>query len=92
VLAERPWPSDGPGGPCAVPGRGAVGHGVSYPLYQERTVSSTGDKIKGKANEIAGTVTGDRKRETKGKAQKAKGDITGKAKEKKAELEENEQE
>jgi uncharacterized protein YjbJ (UPF0337 family) len=53
-------------------------------------MSSTGDKVKGKANEVLGAATGDRKRETKGKAQKAKGDITGKAKKKKAELENDE--
>jgi uncharacterized protein YjbJ (UPF0337 family) len=53
-------------------------------------MSSTGDKIKGKANEVIGAATGDRKRETKGKGQKAKGDIKGKAEKKKAELESDE--
>jgi uncharacterized protein YjbJ (UPF0337 family) len=51
--------------------------------------SGTGDKIKGKANEIAGTVTGDRKREMKGKGQQAKGSFTDKVEEKDRELKEN---
>lgn len=50
----------------------------------------TGDKIKGKANEIAGAVTGDRKREMKGKGQRAKGGISDKLEEKNQELKENE--
>jgi uncharacterized protein YjbJ (UPF0337 family) len=52
--------------------------------------SGTGDKIKGKANEVAGAVTGNRKREMKGKAQEAKGGITDKLEEKNRELEEDE--
>jgi len=35
------------------------------------------DKIKGKAKEIEGRVTGDRIRTAEGKAQKAKGDAEG---------------
>jgi uncharacterized protein YjbJ (UPF0337 family) len=46
----------------------------------------TGDKIKGKANEIAGAVKGDRKQEFKGKAQEAKGGVTDKFDEKNREL------
>ena len=50
----------------------------------------TGDKIKGKANEIAGAVTGNRKREAKGKAQEVKGGVSDKLGEKNRELEEDE--
>lgn len=37
-------------------------------------MSGTDDKIKGKANEVAGKVTGDKTQELKGKAQQVKGD------------------
>jgi uncharacterized protein YjbJ (UPF0337 family) len=37
--------------------------------------SGAGDKIKGKANELAGKVTGGKKRQVKGKAQQAKGGV-----------------
>ena len=50
----------------------------------------TGDKIKGKANEIAGAVTNDRKREMKGKGQQAKGGVSDKLEEKSEEMKENE--
>ncbi len=50
----------------------------------------TGDKIKGKANEIAGAVTGDRKREMKGKGQTAKGNVGDKLDEKSRELQDDE--
>ena len=39
------------------------------------------DKIKGKAEELKGEVTGDRSEKTKGKARQAWGDLEGKAKE-----------
>jgi uncharacterized protein YjbJ (UPF0337 family) len=48
--------------------------------------SGTGDRIKGKAKEVAGTVTGDRKKETKGKMQQTKGKVTDKAEQKDREL------
>jgi uncharacterized protein YjbJ (UPF0337 family) len=37
--------------------------------------SGTGDKVKGKANELTGKVTGDKKQQMKGKAQQAKGGV-----------------
>jgi uncharacterized protein YjbJ (UPF0337 family) len=36
-------------------------------------MAGTGDKLKGKANEAAGKVTGDKKQELKGKLQQTKG-------------------
>lgn len=51
--------------------------------------SGTGDRIKGKAKEVAGTVTGDRKQETKGKMQQTKGKVTDKAEQKNRELKDN---
>jgi uncharacterized protein YjbJ (UPF0337 family) len=51
----------------------------------------TGDKIKGKVNEVAGAVTGNRKREFKGKAQGVKGGVSDKFDEKSRELEEDEE-
>jgi uncharacterized protein YjbJ (UPF0337 family) len=36
-------------------------------------MGSTGDKIKGKANEMIGKATGDKPKEVKGKGQQAKG-------------------
>jgi uncharacterized protein YjbJ (UPF0337 family) len=38
-------------------------------------MGGTGDKIKGKANEVTGKATGDKSREVKGKGQQAKGDV-----------------
>ncbi|MFA9445755.1 CsbD family protein [Egicoccus sp. AB-alg6-2] len=37
-------------------------------------MGSTGDKVKGKANELAGKATGDKTQEVKGKGQQTKGD------------------
>lgn len=42
-------------------------------MEKEHT-SGTMDKIKGKANEIAGAVTGDTSRELKGKGQQVRGE------------------
>jgi uncharacterized protein YjbJ (UPF0337 family) len=67
---------------------------VSADVRHERSTtmgSGTSDKIKGKANEIVGTVTGNRKREAKGKAQEVKGGITDKLEEKNRELEEEDE-
>lgn len=38
-------------------------------------MGGAGDKIKGKANEMAGKVTGSRSKQVKGKAQQAKGGV-----------------
>jgi uncharacterized protein YjbJ (UPF0337 family) len=38
-------------------------------------MSGLGDKVEGKAKEVKGAVTGDKKTEIKGKAQGAKGDV-----------------
>lgn len=38
-------------------------------------MGSTGDKAKGKGNELLGKATGDKSREVKGKAQQTKGDV-----------------
>jgi uncharacterized protein YjbJ (UPF0337 family) len=38
-------------------------------------MGASGDKIKGKANELAGKVTGNRTKQMKGKAQQAKGGL-----------------
>jgi uncharacterized protein YjbJ (UPF0337 family) len=42
-------------------------------------MGSTKDKAKGKANELAGKVTGNKTREAKGKAQRQKGRIKDEA-------------
>jgi uncharacterized protein YjbJ (UPF0337 family) len=49
---------------------------------------STGDKIKGKANEVAGKVTGKRSKQAKGKGQQAKGGVKDKVAQKDRELRE----
>lgn len=41
-------------------------------------MGSIGDKIKGKAKEVEGRVTGDKVRETQGTVQKTKGNVEGK--------------
>lgn len=51
----------------------------------------TSDKIKGKANEIAGAVTGNRKQEAKGKGQELKGGLSDKMDERNRELEEEDE-
>lgn len=38
-------------------------------------MAGTGDKAKGKANEVVGKVTGDRSKQVKGKGQQAKGEF-----------------
>jgi uncharacterized protein YjbJ (UPF0337 family) len=38
-------------------------------------MGGSGDKLKGKANELTGKVTGNRKKQMKGKAQQAKGGL-----------------
>jgi uncharacterized protein YjbJ (UPF0337 family) len=42
-------------------------------------MGSTGDKVKGKANEMTGKATGDKSQEVKGKGQQAKGEVKDKA-------------
>jgi uncharacterized protein YjbJ (UPF0337 family) len=41
-------------------------------------MGAIGDKIKGKAKQVEGRLTGDRVRETQGTVQKTKGDVEGK--------------
>jgi uncharacterized protein YjbJ (UPF0337 family) len=41
-------------------------------------MGAIGDKIKGKAKQVEGRVTGDKVRETQGTVQKTKGNIEGK--------------
>jgi len=41
-------------------------------------MGAIGDKIKGKAKQVEGRVTGDKVRETQGTVQKTKGDLKGK--------------
>jgi uncharacterized protein YjbJ (UPF0337 family) len=41
-------------------------------------MGSISDKIKGKAKQVEGRVTGDKVRETQGSAQKTKGNVEGK--------------
>jgi uncharacterized protein YjbJ (UPF0337 family) len=41
-------------------------------------MGAIGDKLKGKAKQVEGRVTGDKIRETQGTAQKTKGDVEGK--------------
>jgi uncharacterized protein YjbJ (UPF0337 family) len=43
-------------------------------------MGGTGDKIKGKANEVTGKVTGDKKQQLKGKGQQLKGGMKDEAK------------
>jgi uncharacterized protein YjbJ (UPF0337 family) len=47
------------------------------------------DKLKGKANEVTGKVTGNRTKQVKGKGQQAKGGVKDKVAEKDQELKEN---
>ena len=42
------------------------------------TMAGLGDKVAGKAKEVKGAATGDKKTETEGKAQGAKGDVKDK--------------